>query len=125
MPDTLAQAARLHVCIQVKTAHLSAHRSYQSRFVGEVHVGGGRAENLYDISSTWTTIRMFKSIVQDVIDDVVAESIVVEMSVVAKRREVATDEMEATTRPIEASASKCCYGQGRSIRHCLPAEENN
>lgn len=50
-------------------------------------------ENLYDISSIWITIRTFESNVQDLIEDVVAESAVVERSV--------AEEREATFVPVE------------------------
>lgn len=48
-------------------------------------------KNLYGISSIWTTIRTFKSIVHDLIDYAMVVSIVVEMSM--------TEEKETTIDP--------------------------
>lgn len=57
-------------------------------------------ENLYGISSIWTIIRTFESISPDLIDDVVVEIDIVEMSL--KKMEGATDKKnEVAVGPIE------------------------
>lgn len=74
----MAQMTRLHVFLQIKTMYF-----YQLvdliNFESWVYIEEEtRLKNLYDISSIWKTIKTFKSIVQDLIDDAVSESDVVD-----------------------------------------------
>lgn len=57
-------------------------------------------ENLYDVSSIWTTIRTFESIVQNLIEDAVVESAAIERSMVTERK-TTTDKDKVTTDPTE------------------------
>lgn len=75
-------------------------------------------DNLYGISSIWTTIRIFKPIIQDLIKDVVADSSVVERSI-TKEKQATADKEETTVVPAEEPLSVHADAGQKSTRHFL------